>query len=248
MAVRVLLRKRPPRSAPERPGAERSRASAAEARDARRTYAVGRAQSPPPPPLSSAKRPERGTGTHCVPPVRCAGRSCTARSEGEWCNPLQHGMLTCSLASLCASRSSCNGHEPNPFPGPSFPLAWRRGRRLKRHTRRLQRQRAGVHAGRGTGGSTHRAPRITRTAVTLEYWSRWAQPTSEVEDKRITEWMSTNGPTKVERTSINPYLDKLNAGFPAGAGPDLYSVSGTGMAEFRRQRRRPEPLHVRRGQ
>jgi multiple sugar transport system substrate-binding protein len=77
------------------------------------------------------------------------------------------------------------------------------------------------------------APRApARPNVTLEYWSRWAQPTSEVEDKRISEWMAANGPTRVERTSINPYLDKLAAAFAGGSGPDLYSVGGTAMANF----------------
>jgi len=71
-----------------------------------------------------------------------------------------------------------------------------------------------------------------RPNITLEYWSRWGPPTSDVENKRVAEWNAANAPTKVERTSIDPYIDKLNAAFAAGSGPDVYTVGGSGMANF----------------
>ena len=86
-----------------------------------------------------------------------------------------------------------------------------------------------TRGGTGAGGAE---PARTRPAVTLEYWSRWGQPTSEVEDKRVAEWNGANAPTRVERTSIDPYIDKLNAAFAGGAGPDVYTVGGSGMANF----------------
>jgi len=93
---------------------------------------------------------------------------------------------------------------------------------------------AGVLAACGgirQSGSGAEAPRA-RPGVTLEYWSRWGQPTSDVEDKRVAEWNAANAPTRVERTSIDPYIDKLNAAFAAGSGPDVYTVGGSGMANF----------------
>lgn len=86
--------------------------------------------------------------------------------------------------------------------------------------------------GGAPGGSAAEAGRPARPNVTLEYWSRWGPPTSEVEDRRVAEWMTANAPTKVERTSIDPYIDKLNAAFAGGAGPDVYTVGGSGMPNF----------------
>ncbi|HXI16482.1 MAG TPA: extracellular solute-binding protein [Chloroflexota bacterium] len=87
-----------------------------------------------------------------------------------------------------------------------------------------------AQGGASTGGATE--PAKTRPAVTLEYWSRWGLPTADVENKRVAEWNTANGPTKVERTSIEPYIDKLNTAFAGGAGPDVYTVGGSGMANF----------------
>jgi multiple sugar transport system substrate-binding protein len=89
-----------------------------------------------------------------------------------------------------------------------------------------------AQAGNNAPAAAGTAARATRPAITLEYWSRWGPPTSDVEDKRVNEWMAANGPTKVARTSIDPYIDKLNAAFAGGAGPDVYTVGGSGMANF----------------
>jgi multiple sugar transport system substrate-binding protein len=89
----------------------------------------------------------------------------------------------------------------------------------------------GGQAGTGGAGAGEPASKA-RPAVTLEYWSRWGLPTADVENKRVAEWNAANGPTKVERTSIDPYIDKLNAAFAGGAGPDVYTVGGSGMANF----------------
>jgi len=92
----------------------------------------------------------------------------------------------------------------------------------------------GAAQGGATTGTTSAGEAVSkaRPAISLEYWSRWGLPTSEVEDKRVAEWNTANGPTKVERTSINPYIDKLNAAFAGGSGPDVYTVGGSGMANF----------------
>lgn len=90
----------------------------------------------------------------------------------------------------------------------------------------------GAPAGAGAAGGAGEPSSKARPAVTLEYWSRWGPPTADVESKRVTEWNAANGPTKVERTSIDPYIDKLNAAFAGGAGPDVYTVGGSGMANF----------------
>jgi len=92
----------------------------------------------------------------------------------------------------------------------------------------------GAAQGGATTGTTGAGEAVSkaRPAISLEYWSRWGLPTSEVEDKRVAEWNTANGPTKVERTSINPYIDKLNAAFAGGSGPDVYTVGGSGMANF----------------
>jgi ABC-type glycerol-3-phosphate transport system substrate-binding protein len=86
--------------------------------------------------------------------------------------------------------------------------------------------------GAGAGGGTAEPAKPTRPAITLEYWSRWGQPTADVEAKRVAEWNANNSPTKVERTSIDPYIDKLNVAFAGGTGPDVYTVGGSGMANF----------------
>jgi len=59
-----------------------------------------------------------------------------------------------------------------------------------------------AQGGASTGGAAE--PAKTRPAVTLEYWSRWGLPTAHVENKRVAEWNTANGPTKVECTSIEP--------------------------------------------
>lgn len=91
-----------------------------------------------------------------------------------------------------------------------------------------------VLAGCGEGRRTA-APAGTpvRQAVTLEYWSRWGAPASEVEDKRAAEWMAANAPTKLERVTMpSDYIEKLTAAFAAASGPDVYMVGGSGVPNF----------------
>lgn len=88
--------------------------------------------------------------------------------------------------------------------------------------------------GRGTpSGSAGEAPKLVRPAVTLEYWSRWGPPTAEVEEGRVAEFAAANAPTRVERTTMTgSYIEKLNAAFAAGSGPDVYTVGGSGVPNF----------------
>jgi ABC-type glycerol-3-phosphate transport system substrate-binding protein len=85
----------------------------------------------------------------------------------------------------------------------------------------------------GARGGTTEVPR-TGPAVTLEYWSRWPQPDpTEAEEKRAAEWSAANAPTKVQRVAMTgDYIEKLNTAFAAGAGPDVYTVGGTGIPNF----------------
>jgi|DewCreStandDraft_5_1066085.scaffolds.fasta_scaffold00532_30 multiple sugar transport system substrate-binding protein len=72
-----------------------------------------------------------------------------------------------------------------------------------------------------------------RPAVTLEYWSRWGPPTAEVEEKRVEEYNAANAPTRVQRSTMTgDYIEKLNSAFAAGAGPDVYTVGGSGIPNF----------------
>ena len=89
----------------------------------------------------------------------------------------------------------------------------------------------GAQQGAGAGGGA--APPPARAAVTLEYWSRWGPPTSDVEDQRVAEYVAASAPTKVERTTMTGnYIEKLNAAFAGGSGPDVYTVGGSGIPNF----------------
>jgi multiple sugar transport system substrate-binding protein len=88
--------------------------------------------------------------------------------------------------------------------------------------------------GVGTGGPGTPPTAAARPAVTMEYWSRWPGPEhTEVENKRIAEFNAMAAPARFERVGlVGNYIDKLNAAFAAGTGPDVYTVGGTGIPNF----------------
>jgi multiple sugar transport system substrate-binding protein len=89
-------------------------------------------------------------------------------------------------------------------------------------------------SGPGGRAPSAAAPAVrSRPAVTLEYWSRFTPPASDVEDRRVAEFVAANAPTRVERTTmVGDYIEKLNAAFAAASGPDVYNVGGTGIPNF----------------
>jgi multiple sugar transport system substrate-binding protein len=75
-----------------------------------------------------------------------------------------------------------------------------------------------------------------RPAVTLQYWSRFAAPIQEVEEKYLPIFMEKHAPITVERTlastNYDQLVEKITTAFASGTPPDVFTMGSPDIVTF----------------
>ncbi|CAA9250992.1 MAG: hypothetical protein AVDCRST_MAG77-2164 [uncultured Chloroflexi bacterium] len=85
-----------------------------------------------------------------------------------------------------------------------------------------------------SGGGTGANP--TRKAVTLQYWSRFAAPIGDVEEKYLPVFQEKYAPIKVERTLVttdyNLLVEKITTAFASSTPPDVFTMGSPDVVTY----------------
>jgi ABC-type glycerol-3-phosphate transport system substrate-binding protein len=75
-----------------------------------------------------------------------------------------------------------------------------------------------------------------RRAVTLQYWSRFAAPIQEVEEKHLPVFMEKHAPITVERTlastNYDQLVEKITTAFASSTPPDVFTMGSPDIVTF----------------
>lgn len=93
---------------------------------------------------------------------------------------------------------------------------------------------AAVACGAAPGGSAGGSP--VRKAITLQYWSRFAAPIQDVEEKHLPIFMERYAPVKVERTlastNYEQLVEKITTAFASSTPPDVFTMGSPDIVTF----------------